>query len=788
MNSLGLAHCARSLALAAAMVSFTTATAAADSLEMPRFGAPRIVGMDSQYSAWAVGVVAGEGSSWIIDDLHASYVNTSNDGIGWETRTYGFEDADEDVCRAASATDGAGNFVTVGLGFGRADPLFTRSQDGGRTWTAPALLASAADWNGLFDCGRTGADIGGTPSGTWVAAWGYHYWDAWGITYTTIVSSRSTDGGATWSKSQIVAFNQGKGAGGLDIETDGHGTWVLMWMDDSLELARSTDDGRTWSAPQNLQSGLGVQERWPNSYVSLATDGQGSWVGVFVASYAPGDLASRVLVLRSGDGGATWLSPQPLEASDSVHGSTAHGDSGPSIATDRTGRWLAAWVRNSGDVVVAMSTDAGGTWGETQVVAAAAAAINLAPALAYGSHGWMLAWSTSDMGVMFAAADATCGNGQIEIAEVCDDGNTADDDGCDSNCTPTGCGNGVVNDGEECDDGDTLDDYCPADCGYLHCGDGIVDLRWEECDDGNDIQTDGCTTACTYGRCGDGFVEENVEQCDPPDEEKCNPECRLATCGDGYLQDWYESCDDGNTIDGDPCPNDCSKATCGDGQSAFLVEECDWADPAWANQCTKACQTTDLCGDVDGDGSLTIADPLRILRSAVGLPVECPHNLCDINRDGNITVTDAQRALTRVVGLEPAKTCSIGTGSIVFWMEDRRSIGALQLDIDYRFTGGEFTGSWDRVVCEPVDAPRAIAFNDDDVLGHRVLRVGMLGLTGFSGPLDLFRCDFELPADRSDARFAIYVTDGTDADCQTLDPPPLIGYRLEQLQASTRGN
>jgi cysteine-rich repeat protein len=60
---------------------------------------------------------------------------------------------------------------------------------------------------------------------------------------------------------------------------------------------------------------------------------------------------------------------------------------------------------------------------------------------------------------------AVCGNGTVEVPELCDDGNLVDGDGCDSNCTPTGCGNGIVTAGEQCDDGNTVSgDCCSATC------------------------------------------------------------------------------------------------------------------------------------------------------------------------------------------------------------------------------------------------------------------------------------------------------------------------------------
>ena len=44
------------------------------------------------------------------------------------------------------------------------------------------------------------------------------------------------------------------------------------------------------------------------------------------------------------------------------------------------------------------------------------------------------------------------------------------------------------------------------------CGDGAVNGA-EACDDGNTDDTDGCI-ACAFATCGDGFVRRGVETCD----------------------------------------------------------------------------------------------------------------------------------------------------------------------------------------------------------------------------------------------------------------------------------
>jgi len=67
-------------------------------------------------------------------------------------------------------------------------------------------------------------------------------------------------------------------------------------------------------------------------------------------------------------------------------------------------------------------------------------------------------------------------------------------------CITDGCGNGFVELDELCDDGNTTSgDGCSAECISREvCGDGYVDRgRGEECDDQNTTGHDGCTAACT---------------------------------------------------------------------------------------------------------------------------------------------------------------------------------------------------------------------------------------------------------------------------------------------------
>ena len=88
-----------------------------------------------------------------------------------------------------------------------------------------------------------------------------------------------------------------------------------------------------------------------------------------------------------------------------------------------------------------------------------------------------------------------CGDGILQRlnGERCDDGNTVDGDGCDSNCHLTWCGNHTVDAGEKCDDGNTTsEDGCSAQCRVEGCGDAVRQAALgEQCDDGNGIDGDG---------------------------------------------------------------------------------------------------------------------------------------------------------------------------------------------------------------------------------------------------------------------------------------------------------
>jgi len=193
-----------------------------------------------------------------------------------------------------------------------------------------------------------------------------------------------------------------------------------------------------------------------------------------------------------------------------------------------------------------------------------------------------------------------CGDGLVHAGvELCDDGPDNDDNGpCTPLCAPPSCGDGILQEPELCDNGDqnkAVPDGlggCSPQCVPLpECGDGIVHLDFEECDDGNLINTDACTNACTLPRCGDGLRQPG-EACDDgndDDTDNCTNACEYPTCGDGILWAGKEECEDGNKNNNDDCLNICVKASCGDGLLHEGVEECDDGNLIDDDGCNASC-------------------------------------------------------------------------------------------------------------------------------------------------------------------------------------------------------
>ena len=284
-------------------------------------------------------------------------------------------------------------------------------------------------------------------------------------------------------------------------------------------------------------------------------------------------------------------------------------------------------------------------------------------------------------GCTAACAVAVCGDGLLRTGvEGCDDGNLLTEvcnyglsscTVCSATCAPAAgatdfCGDGVLDAAELCDDGNAIDgDSCTQAClcglGY-HASAGLCvsDIRgctlphalaaaetWtgsgfgactaSACEPSYHIESGSCMSdsrACTLANAtvavqrwdGLGYGVCEATACSAGFTLVAGS-CATASCGNGALEAG-EACDDGNRIASDACTANCSVATCGDGVVRAGVEACDDG-----NLLTEACTYGTVSCTVCGAACTSLPGAVSFCGDGLLAPLE----VCD---DGNLTEGD----------------------------------------------------------------------------------------------------------------------------------------------------
>ena len=173
-----------------------------------------------------------------------------------------------------------------------------------------------------------------------------------------------------------------------------------------------------------------------------------------------------------------------------------------------------------------------------------------------------------------------------------------------------------------------------------YCGDGVLALGIETCDDGNTVDNDDCTNLCRSPNSSDTLIDL---------ARAASKAGSIGFCGDG-IRNGFESCDDGNLDDTDHCSSSCrlnSSGTpswyvrddstsglpyCGDGLVNQASEDCDDGNGDDTDHCTNRCLVQD---PVDQPNSIVSTnnnqnqqedDPCFAIQTELGLPTEVCFN------------------------------------------------------------------------------------------------------------------------------------------------------------------
>jgi hypothetical protein len=339
--------------------------------------------------------------AWI--DLSGASIRTAASSDGGQTWELGFPPGLDSCTGDAASTvegtydpwlsigpDGAVYLATVPFTHFYLPPfedlhsplLVSRSDDGGRTWSAPVSVPGADVADNPYivaDPYRTGR--------VYVA----YRSDPFKITLaddTATVVARSDDGGLTWTQPTVVAIPPAHPGGrhvhpvisvlrGGDLVLT-YGVIDPAQSEWQIVSRRSDDEGTTWSAetlvrtnapeiPEPSTCGIRFDRRtFPSQHALVHAGREVSFVSVDASATLAGE--GRIILSSSADGGVTWTNRTVVESTDVT--------TMPTITGDRRGRLGILW--NAVDVAgadcatrslptrtrFASSDDGGGSWSD----------------------------------------------------------------------------------------------------------------------------------------------------------------------------------------------------------------------------------------------------------------------------------------------------------------------------------------------------------------------------------------------------------------------------------------
>ena len=180
----------------------------------------------------------------------------------------------------------------------------------------------------------------------------------------------STNGGSTWTHGFLPGLTKFQGGGPFDRTSDEavafdarHNTWMIssLALTDSVGVtgaavvtSRSTDGGLTWTNPVTTATGGSLDKNW----ITCDNTASSPFYGNCYTEFDDNGAGNTVKMATSTNGGASWT----------VHSTSATGLGGQPVIRPN-GTVLVPYESNSGQIRSFRSTNGGSSWNATVLIA-----------------------------------------------------------------------------------------------------------------------------------------------------------------------------------------------------------------------------------------------------------------------------------------------------------------------------------------------------------------------------------------------------------------------------------